>query len=383
MPVRLSRSQVRSIWSEQPERNPHQLEAWWQATQGQGGEIMFESESARNAFVHALRRGELSAVPSGPGKQVSGAAPAADAEVPLDARLQDEIGGIVGAAGTGGPGLTNVELEQYFRSLGRTLPVLEHEVMPAMSRIQARAATAQREADIADVERLGPRASAAFRASNPELYGMMEEMAAAAEAIPESEIGQELDRQALDELRLGSELSPAATRTAQQQARAAWSARGLVESPAAAAEEVLRQYEVGQERLRERRGFAGAREAERLRRLGIQSGMREQAARWYARTKDPFMQILGRSAVAPGYGFTQQQFASGFGPRAQDWLSYGSGMHRQASEQEFTAEQADIDRALARELGEMEITAAERAGRRERQAGFGQTVLEGIFGFLT
>lgn len=66
-----------------------------------------------------------------------------------------------------------------------------------------------------------------------------------------------LNQQAEGDLMAGSSLTPEDLRYAQQSARAAMAARGMNGSNAAVADEILRQYNLGQDRLNQRRQFAG------------------------------------------------------------------------------------------------------------------------------
>jgi hypothetical protein len=73
-----------------------------------------------------------------------------------------------------------------------------------------------------------------------------------------SDIQMMLEQQARDGLALGKSLSPEDTRNAQQAAREAWSARGLVNSNGAIADEVLNRDAISRQRLAERQALASA-----------------------------------------------------------------------------------------------------------------------------
>ena len=141
-------------------------------------------------------------------------------------------------------------------------------VAPEMAGIEAEAAGVQREADVADVERLLPRVTEAQRAADPELHGLRDDL-----------LGE-----ARREMALGGRLSPEEQRLATQTAREAGVARGRGLDQGTMAGEVLN-----------RQGFADARQ-DRARQFGLgAAGMGAGTA------TDPFMAILGR----PGQGAAQ------------------------------------------------------------------------------
>jgi hypothetical protein len=71
-----------------------------------------------------------------------------------------------------------------------------------------------------------------------------------------SPLGGDLQQMAREQLALGSSLSDQQKRDATQAAREAWSARGLINSPGAVAEEVLNKDRYGQALLAQRQAFA-------------------------------------------------------------------------------------------------------------------------------
>jgi hypothetical protein len=75
-------------------------------------------------------------------------------------------------------------------------------------------------------------------------------------AMGPSDIQQTLEGQARGDLALGKSLSAEDIRNSQQSAREGWSARGLINSTGAVAEEVLNRDAMGRQREAERRGFA-------------------------------------------------------------------------------------------------------------------------------
>jgi len=144
------------------------------------------------------------------------------------------------------------------------LDLYERDVMPRLGAADAAARDVAREADIAAVERLGPRATEAFRASNPEQAALMDE----------------LNRQAMTDLQSGASLPPSVARELEQSVRGAQAARGFGYGMA----------DIGQEAL------VKGLQAEQLQRRRQQFGQ-QIAGLNMATTQDPFLAILGRPGV--------------------------------------------------------------------------------------
>jgi hypothetical protein len=111
---------------------------------------------------------------------------------------------------------------------------------PGLVDIMSRLNSATRAANVNDLSTMGPDALAAMKAANPQMAALMDQ----------------LNSQASDELTAGSGLTSEEQRMMQQATRASWAARGLDGTNASAADEVLRQYALGQQLLRQRQGFA-------------------------------------------------------------------------------------------------------------------------------
>jgi len=156
--------------------------------------------------------------------------------------------------------------ETLLGSAGRPgmLELYERNIMPRLGAADAAARDVAREADIAAVERLGPRATEAFRASNPEQAALMDE----------------LNRQAMTDLQSGASLPPSVARELEQSVRGAQAARGFGYGMA----------DIGQEAL------VKGLQAEQLQRRRQQFGQ-QIAGLNMATTQDPFLAILGRPGV--------------------------------------------------------------------------------------
>ena len=147
---------------------------------------------------------------------------------------------------------------------------------PGLNQVLGESATAQRSADMRDVGSLGPQGRAAMLAQSPENALLM----------------NQLNWQANRELAAGSNLTPDEARAMQQQSRAAFAARGMGGSNAGVGDELLRQFNLGQQLLRQRQAFA-----------------QQLVGTNQAIVGDPFQQVLGRNATGMGGALAAQQQA--------------------------------------------------------------------------
>jgi hypothetical protein len=153
--------------------------------------------------------------------------------------------------GSGGqPGL----LDLYTNTIG-----------PAQSRANAAAATAQRGADVGDLEQYGQRAVAAIKGSDPQQAALM----------------GELNSEALSGLQQGANLDPSLARQVSQSVRAGQAARGLGLGPSDVADEALFTGLQAQQLRQQRQGFATQ-----------VAGMNAQ------QSVDPLLAIVGRPSQA-------------------------------------------------------------------------------------
>jgi len=147
--------------------------------------------------------------------------------------------------------------------------------MPGLARADVAGLDVTREGDIAAVERLGQRATEAFRQANPEQAALM----------------AELNRQAQQELAAGASLPPAMARELEQQVRGAQAARGMGFGVSDISQEALVKGLQAEQLQRRRQAFA-------QQMVGLNA----------ATAADPFMAILGRPGVgiAAGQGLAAQ-----------------------------------------------------------------------------
>ena len=122
-----------------------------------------------------------------------------------------------------GPLYQQLTIDQLRSATPQLLDIYRNQLAPGLAATEAASRSSARAGDIADVTALGPQARAAIKAMNPEQARLVET----------------LTMQAQQGLDAGTQLTPDQARMAQQQARQAWAARGLSQSPGAAVSEVL------------------------------------------------------------------------------------------------------------------------------------------------
>lgn len=180
------------------------------------------------------------------------------------------------------------------------LNLFETEVYPRTSKLEAGASAYQREADISDVERLGPRATAAFRAANPQQTELTDALnQEAMTGVGPTDIEAELQAQAMDDLKRKGRLSDEEMRAADQQIRGIFSQRGMMQSNPAIFSEALNRSDLTQKRLGQARAFGLDVDAAINARKGTDRAFRGTVAQFNQGSGlDPFMTILGRPATA-------------------------------------------------------------------------------------
>lgn len=167
------------------------------------------------------------------------------------------------------------------------------QLYPGFVQREATATTSQRGNDLADLQRFGGDYAQALGGASS-AYGAIDDTVQAGPgnalldylnaAAGPSDIRTELERQALEELQAGGNLTASEQRGVQQGARAAYSDRGLVMSNPAIADEFLQRDLYSRQRQNERRGFAvGARQLglqEDQFGLGVQGANEANAGNW-------------------------------------------------------------------------------------------------------
>ena len=183
------------------------------------------------------------------------------------------------------------------------------ETVPYVSKLERQAASDQRSADIADVEKLGPKALAAMRLANPGQWALLDE----------------LNKGSLADLQNGTHMDPAQAREIQQAVRQGQAARGMGMGPADLYTEAMTMGQAGQQLLERRRALAS----------GL-VGLNQQVA------GDQFMQVLGRPATAintaTNWSGQGQGMASSIGPKLfNPESSYAGSLYGQNASLKYDA----------------------------------------------
>jgi len=187
----------------------------------------------------------------------------------------------------------------------RLTKMYEDQIYPAMQRMDTKAVEQQRLGDVRALEQYGGRVSSAMEQADPGTYALREE----------------LNSQALAELKLGGQLTAGQRRSVQQGARQSQAARGFGYGLNDEGMERMLEINAMEDRRRERQSWA-------------QSQMASSAALG----ADVSMAILGR----PGRSYNPMavgQQAQGMGPGQMFNLdnAYASQLHGQNSSQRLQA----------------------------------------------
>lgn len=175
------------------------------------------------------------------------------------------------------------------------------QMAPRLSALDRESTAANREADIASVEQLGPRARAAMDAADPEQAALM----------------TELNRQMMTDLQAGDSLTPEQQRYVQQYTRAAGAARGMNGSNVGATNEALNQFMMGQDVRGQRMNRA----------MGMASLNKNVRA-------DPYMTVLGRQSNSVNQAIAGT--ATGAPQNFDPFSGYASQLYGQNSSQQRT-----------------------------------------------
>lgn len=162
----------------------------------------------------------------------------------------------------------------------------------------------------------------AFLKGSPQVAQSLEGLSAMSRATGLTpELTSELDRQALDQLRLGGALSAEEERAVQQASRGAATARGMAYGLPAAVQEVMDRQSFADARLRERQNFAASREGANRQFVLSEAALQDQV--------NPVMRILGLPSSATQttgqmLGAVGGAEGSSLGGTLQAVLGYGS-----------------------------------------------------------
>ena len=196
---------------------------------------------------------------------------------------------------------TDADLEAFDKVSGRMRDANAANTAAASAQTIA-ANRALREANLADVNRLGGEALLNRQTLNSQLYGNLGQFSKEASAG----LGRDMDALRMAEAK---QLSPEDIRNSQQAAREAWSARGLVNSRGAVGSEILN-----------RDSLARQREAEARAKVQQSYGNLQQAtAMEMANVFDPQAAILGNQ-----YGMQTQNYGTNAALYGQSAAQTGS-----------------------------------------------------------
>lgn len=200
-----------------------------------------------------------------------------------------------------------------FNALLNSLGISNNMLTGVANQQTAAGNTALRTGNVADATNLGSQALGLLQGLNPNMYGSLNAAnTRAGTAGQPSDIQTTLEQQARQGLALGGGLSAEDTRNAQQAAREAWGARGLVNSRGAVAEEVLNRDSLSRQRLAERQALASAVD---------QQGFAQRQQGFGNLTQNALLQMQGAfnpfqtitSANTTNQGSNQQLFNQGAG----------------------------------------------------------------------
>ncbi len=222
--------------------------------------------------------------------------------------------------------------------------------------INSEAAGSRRRADmeITGVRKLGRKHMNELYAAAPELRAATEAMMARLGTAGPSRLMQTLDDQAYADLQMGGQLSSQEVRQAEQQARAAMGARGLMMGNQGALAEVLNRQGFTDARRNQRRQFA----------MGVEQlrGQNEQADRAFTstafgqlfQTLDPYRRVFGAYSVPGAQSQTMNQLLNLHGTNA----SYNLSTNQMLMEDDYRRSKAALDAVMQQE----QMQAEQRAG---------------------
>lgn len=267
------------------------------------------------------------------------------------AALQQILPSIYQLYGQGARSLAQSDLERMAGITGGNIFGAQNANLTQLAAQQTAAANrALREGNLADAQALAMQAESLKRQANPELYDALRQQ----QQVSTGQVTTDLERLQQAQAR---QLSPEDVRNAQQAAREAYSARGLVMGPGAIGAEILNRENLARQREQEARanlqtsmqnlgqtiGYRTANVFDPLgATLGQQYGMQTGNV---GLNQALFNQAAGISGGAYGYGYAQN-LANPFSPYAQD--VYGTNVNALNA-----AAIANANRAAALEAAKM------------------------------
>lgn len=194
--------------------------------------------------------------------------------------------------------------------------------------------------------------------------------------IGSSDIEDELQRQALEELQLGRQLTAEEKMEVSQASRAAWSDRGLATSTPAAVGEVMDRVAYGNQRLHDRRNFAQGIEAQVNLREGQDRQFGQQAMGTTTALLDPFSRLYPQGSQEGRLDLGNTLASSSIGNQALDrQMQYrltreGFANSENLAELGFAhdAQQAKLNAGYSRENANLNYQAAQQGSKTQKYA---------------
>jgi hypothetical protein len=182
---------------------------------------------------------------------------------------------------------------QLMREAYPVLYSLQNEWNPQFAQLEARTGAARSQAETAGVQASGTSIRDAIVNASPEMQAGSTALLAQLGDVGASPLEQELQNQALSDLKMGGQLSPEETRAAIQSARGASSARGLGQGVPAAVLEVLNRDAASRGRLNDRRSFAAGVDTNSTQRKAGDRSFTLNAINQSQAMYDPYQRIYG------------------------------------------------------------------------------------------
>jgi len=247
---------------------------------------------------------------------------------------------------------------------GGTLDFMENTILPASQRITDKARAGQ----VDMIKNYGADTIKAFLDVDPELRDLLAKMTQSASTGSDSELSAELERQAIEELRAGGDLTPEELRNAQQASRAAWAARGLINSNPAVLDEIAKSEQFRNARKDSRRSFAAAIENMRMSRTEADRAYAGNVATMRSNiNRDPMAILMQDPLYSLAYGQNAQTFATQFSNATPQMFNpmndYAANLNSQNSANAFNQWSTKYQGDISMQIAKMEADAAKRAAK--------------------
>jgi hypothetical protein len=219
--------------------------------------------------------------------------------------------------------------------------------IPRLTKAETNAAGQRAGMERAIVNKQGKATINSIFKASPDLKKAKDSLFGQLSGIGPSDIEKELTGQAFADLKLGGALSAEDQRLAQQAARGAFAARGLNNSNVSAVAEVLGRQQYSDERLNNRRAFAGNVEAQNQGREAADRGFASTVYNQGFATLDPYQRVFGAYSQQGGNPATLGQAFSAGGTNVQAGINQNQfAANLQKSREELAAEieQANLTR---------------------------------------